>query len=279
LQSGKPELVFIAFAALFLVVWALVYATGPAIRSLGRLASRFAARSKPGSRVERFRDYVPVIAIIAAGVLVSAWAGDAFLDLAGLVQSKSTFLQNIDSRVHQMAIDERSRAATPFFLALTTIGGPAGVGVICGIVGIILAVKQRWNWLTYLAVAAGGGALLNVALKQYFARARPDAAEMLRRANGYSFPSGHAMGSAVAFGALAYLASRSLKTGAARSAVVAAAITLVCGVALSRVYLGVHWISDVAAGVAIGFVWVTATTSAYEVLRRVRLLRAAARSS
>src|SRR5437870_5881144 len=87
------------------------------------------------------------------------------------------------------------------------------------------------------------GALLLMELKRYFARARPDLAEALRRASGYSFPSGHAMGSTIVFGALGYLALRSQRTWRTKAAALAAAVTLIITIALSRVYLGVHWIS------------------------------------
>ena len=78
------------------------------------------------------------------------------------------------------------------------------------------------------------------------------------------------MGSAVAYGALAYLAFRAIRSWPARAAVIAFLYTLVAAVALSRVYLGVHWISDVLAGVTAGTVWVTTTTVAYETMRRLR---------
>ncbi len=82
------------------------------------------------------------------------------------------------------------------------------------------------------------------------------------------------MGSTVVFGALAYLASRTLRRWRWKAAVLALALVLVAAVATSRVYLGVHWTSDIAAGISAGAVWVTSTTVAYEVLRRIRLLRA-----
>jgi len=132
---------------------------------------------------------------------------------------------------------------------------------------------KRWRWVAYLAVTVVGGGLLNLELKRYFARARPAVAEMLRRAHGYSFPSGHAMGSAVVFAALAYLAYRAAKSWSAAAAAIAAGATLIVSVALSRVYLGVHWVSDVAAGITAGLLWVTSTTVAYETARRIRHLR------
>src|SRR5207244_4020919 len=144
---------------------------------------------------------------------------------------------------------------------------------------IVLAFLRRWRWIAYLAVTFGGGELLDVELKSYFARARPAMAEALRIAHGYSFPSGHALGSTVAFGALAYLAYRTAKSWSGAAAALAFGATFVLAVSLSRVYLGVHWISDVAAGVSAGLVWVTTTTAAYETARRIRHLRNVGRAS
>ena len=73
--------------------------------------------------------------------------------------------------------------------------------------------------------------------------------------------------------ALAYLAYRASKSWAAAAASLAFGATFVVAVAVSRVYLGVHWISDVAAGITGGLVWVTTTTAAYETVRRIRHLR------
>lgn len=272
-------MLFVAFAVTFLILWAIVYAALPAVRHLGRLLARLIARNARVTRFvstahERFKNYLPVAAIVIAGGLFTAWAGDGFIDLAEKVHGNNASLQKIDASIHDWAVRERTSGATTFFTVMTIIGGPLGLAVLMTVVGIILAIQRRWRWLIYVAVTAGGGGLLNLELKRYFARARPVAAEMLRRANGYSFPSGHAMGSAVAFGALAYLAFRAIRSWPAKAAVMAFLYTLIAAVSLSRVYLGVHWISDVLAGVTVGTVWVTTTTVAYETLRRIRRLRA-----
>jgi membrane-associated phospholipid phosphatase len=276
--SESANMLFAAFIATFLILWALVYAALPAVRHVGQLLARLMARSARVNRFvsttgQRFKNYLPVAAILIGGALFTAWAGDGFIDLAEKVHGNNAALQRIDTSIHDWAVHERTSSATTFFTIMTTIGGPVGLAVLLTIIGIILAIRRRWSWLIYLAVTTGGGALLNLELKRYFARARPVAAEMLRRANGYSFPSGHAMGSAVAFGALSYLAFRTIRSWPAKAAVIAFFYALVASIALSRVYLGVHWISDVLAGVTIGTVWVTTTTVAFETLRRIRRLR------
>ena len=268
-------MLFLAFTLTFLILWAVVYATLPAVKHLGQLLARLIARSARASDFvsrtrERYKDYLPVMAILIAGGLLTTWAGDGFLDLAERVHAKNGALEQTDARIHDWAVGQRTAGATLFFTAMTYIGGPPGVAVEIFIVSILLAFRKRWSWLIYLVVTAGGGGLLDFELKRYFARARPAVAEMLRRANGYSFPSGHAMGSAIAYGALAYLAFRAIRSWPARAAVIAFLYTLIAAVALSRVYLGVHWVSDVLAGVTAGTVWVTTTTVAYETMRRLR---------
>jgi membrane-associated phospholipid phosphatase len=274
-------LFFLYFILLFLVLWAIVYAVLPtAARGVQGVASRITKGSQRFARVQRFvtyaskwRDYFPVALVVVVGLVATLWVTETFVDVAEQVHAKSTKLQALDTHIHDWAITERRAGATPFFVTMTIIGGPAGVATILVLVAIVLVIRRRWRWLVYVAITAGGGGLLNLLLKQYFERARPDVAEMLRRAGGYSFPSGHAMGSTVAFGSLAYLAYRVLPRWRWRAAAIAFAISLVLSVAASRVYLGVHWISDVGAGIFAGTAWITATTVAYETFRRIRGVR------
>ena len=271
-------MLFVVFTLTFLALWAIVYATLPAIKHLGQLLAWLIARSSRATRIvsttrERYKNYLPVLAILIAGALLTAWAGDGFIDLAERVHANNGALEQTDARIHDWAISERTAGATFFFTLMTHVGSPIGVAIEVAVISIILAFQKRWRWMIYLIVTAGGGGLLDFELKRYFARARPAVAEMLRSANGYSFPSGHAMGSAVAYGALAYLAFRAIKSWPGRAAVIAFLYTLVAAVALSRVYLGVHWVSDVLAGITAGTVWVTTTTVAYETTRLLRRRR------
>jgi membrane-associated phospholipid phosphatase len=277
---------YVAFVALFLILWGILYGVLPLFRRSGTMLARRLARLTARSarigrwhgyatkRVSPFRVYLPIVLLLIGAGLLTAWMGDQFIDLGELVHSKSDVLQKTDAGMHDWAVSHRTAGATQFFIAMTIIGGPVGLAVIVLAVTVVLLIRKRYRWVAYLLVTCGGGALLNLELKRYFARARPAVAEMLRLAHGYSFPSGHAMGSTVTFGALAYLAFRITKTWRVKAACIALAITLIASVALSRVYLGAHWISDVGAGVAAGTVWVAATTVAYETFRRVRLLRA-----
>jgi membrane-associated phospholipid phosphatase len=247
-------------------------ATLPAIEHVERrFARRYADRLV---RFTRFRPIVPLAVIVVVGGLLVAWFGHQFIELAEALRANNPKLQDFDTLAHAWAVSKRTPAETAFFKVMTTIGGPIGMAAIAGIVSIALIVTKRFRWLAYLVITAGGGGLLDWELKRYFARARPALADMLMRATGYSFPSGHAMGSTVVLLALSYLATRTATQWRWKAACLALAWTLIAAVALSRVYLGAHWMSDVAAGVAAGALWTGLTTISYETVRRIRTLRA-----
>ena len=254
-------------AIVFLAVWELLIIGEPLVHGSLSRVSHLTAKV-------RYGDYLPIVFMLLVGGAIAAWVGDQFVDLAELVVRKNSMLQQIDSQWHDMIVFARTPGDTTFFALMSVIGGPVVMGLVTAAAAVTLFLRKRHRWAIYLLVTAGGGALLNLELKRYFARARPALAEMLRRAQGYSFPSGHAMGSTVVAGALAYLAVRTLHSWRQKAAVIAFAVTFILAVAASRVYLGVHWLSDIAAGITGGLLWVVTTTVTYETFRRIRLIRA-----
>jgi membrane protein DedA with SNARE-associated domain/membrane-associated phospholipid phosphatase len=151
---------------------------------------------------------------------------------------------------------------------VSLLGSPDFIAVWgLGVVALLLVRRQYLLLGGWIAALAGGG-LLDVALKRVFHRTRPTWDVPLLTARGWSFPSGHAMGSLVAYGMLSYLLVRELHGRRRRSAVIAGATVLVLLIGLSRMYLGVHYFSDVIGGYAAGVVWLAACISGLEVVRR-----------
>lgn len=111
--------------------------------------------------------------------------------------------------------------------------------------------RQQQKDLACLA-AVPAGMLLNVGLKNLFARPRPLLEEPLVHLSTFSFPSGHAVASTVFYGALCALVLAHARSPATRAAAIIAAVGMVLLVCFSRVYLGAHYLSDVLAGICVG---------------------------
>jgi len=151
---------------------------------------------------------------------------------------------------------------------LTLAGSPMVIVPLALVVGAILIRKRAWVFLLGWLTALAGGAALDGALKLLFRRPRPVWEDPWAVAHGWSFPSGHAMGSLVTYGMIAYLAVATRREWPQRVAVIGAMALLIVLIGLTRLYLGVHYFSDVVGGYAAGAVWLASCISACEVARR-----------
>jgi undecaprenyl-diphosphatase len=145
-----------------------------------------------------------------------------------------------------------------FMINMTALGStPVLLLVTVLTAGFFLVVRKRRS-AVLLTFAFVGGALLSSGLKQLFLRARPDLVTHLVDVDSASFPSGHAMKSAVVYRTLAVMLARAQLTRASRTYLLVAAAGITVLVGLSRVYLGVHWPTDVIAGWFVGALWAVA---------------------
>lgn len=138
-------------------------------------------------------------------------------------------------------------------ISITNLGFGFSYGVLVLTTASILAVFRRWIELKGLILCLSGGVVLNEILKHLFERARPEAFHIVA-ASGFSFPSGHAMISLCFYGMVAFLIVRK-RSWHLRIAGSIVTVLLVMAIGVSRIYLGVHYPSDVVAGYASGAMW------------------------
>src|SRR5690606_13280024 len=137
------------------------------------------------------------------------------------------------------------------FLFITNLGGFVAVSAAVVLIALYLIIKRQYVKSGFIVASVGGAAILNIALKSIFERPRPDLWEQLVNEQSYSFPSGHAMAS------LALAASAVLLLWQTRwrmPAVILGSVYVLL-VGFSRMYLGVHYLTDVLAGWVISLAW------------------------
>lgn len=153
---------------------------------------------------------------------------------------------------------------------ITSLGGyPILVALIAAVTGYLL-VTRKYGPALFVVLSTGLGTAVSHVLKLAYERPRPDLVDHLVTTQTASFPSGHATMSAIVYLTLAALIVRLVETTRERVYVMGAAILLTVAVGFSRVYLGVHWPSDVAAGWALGAAWASLSWLAVSMLRAMR---------
>lgn len=138
---------------------------------------------------------------------------------------------------------------------LTALGSVTVLTIVTAIAAGYLLADRKPGIAFFTVAATGAGGLLGTVLKSIYARARPDMFEHLVGTHSASFPSAHAMNSAIVYLTLAVLVARSSQDRAVRAYLISVAIVLILAIGFSRVYLGVHWPTDVLAGWFVGGAW------------------------
>jgi undecaprenyl-diphosphatase len=197
--------------------------------------------------------WTAIAAFLTLGLALGAAAAAAFAVVAGVVETG--FLQTVDERALHWFAARRSPLLDRVMLDITTLGDGIVLVVLVAIVSVFLWLTGH-RWSVYLLCAGViGGQLVNNMLKIMFARPRPDVIDWVDHVTTKSFPSGHAMSAIIAYGSVAYLVGRLEPTTVLRRTTWAIAVLIIVAIGTSRVYLGVHYPSDVLAGFLAGLAW------------------------
>jgi undecaprenyl-diphosphatase len=174
-----------------------------------------------------------------------------------------------DWLISNWVISWRNPVLTWWFETVTWLGNWQVVGIVWVGIGWYYWTqerKYRWLWSSTLL----GVGLINL-IKVIVKRPRPPLEWALVGQGGYSFPSGHSFVAVAVYGWIVYWAAGKIKNKSARTAWIILGTAIVLMVPVSRVYLGVHWASDILGGVAIGGLWLTGMI--YGDVRRIREVR------
>lgn len=187
-----------------------------------------------------------------------------FLYYAIIGYTDWTGITEMDYKIGAFFYDLRNPVLTKFAIYVTDFGDTITIIAITFILVLFLLVLQKWQtglWLG-LSVAVGAGGL-NAIIKNIYQRPRPDQIEHLVEQGGYSFPSGHSMASLILYGSILFLFLKITKNRQLKWLLGFIMTVLIVAVGLSRIYLGVHYPSDVIAGFSLGLSWLCMTIAIY----------------
>ena len=195
--------------------------------------------------------------LVGLSVCLLLWG---FLALASEVMEGDTKALDTRILVSLRQADDPSRPIGPAWvesalLDLTAIGGPTVLALVVFAVVGFLALQTRYHTALVVLITAASGEVANIAIKNAFMRPRPTVVPHLREAFSTSFPSGHAMESAIIYLTLGAMLMRLAERRITKLYCMGMAIFVTFLVGMSRVYLGVHYPTDVLGGWIFGFMW------------------------
>jgi len=210
-----------------------------------------------------------VCAQAVLGTLLAFVALLTVLSLAGVVVkalSDTDGSNRLDAHVLDWMIDRRSDGLTEIMRAVTTLGSTL-VLMPLTVVGVVVLSAMRRFWLAgYLATVVIGASLLSATTKAIVDRTRPPVDVRLASVGESSFPSGHATQAAATYLAVAIIVAIVIRSAVLRRVLWGLCALIVVGVGLSRLYLGVHWFTDVIAGWSAGAAWALAVAYVFRPL-------------
>ncbi len=189
---------------------------------------------------------------------------------AGIAEDVATGdpLVAVDQLISQWFHERATPLRTRWMLLFTHAHGTAGIIGMGIAFGLYLLWRKDWYWLMALGVILPGGMLANVLIKQLIHRDRPRFDHPLLTLSTYSFPSGHVTGATLFYGVFAAFLVSQVSGWRTRSGILVCAGLLVICVAITRMYLGAHYFSDVVAAAAGSTAWLVLGLLAVDTLRR-----------
>ena len=229
---------------------------------MGSEATMSAETAEPSGAGRRPHGELAPLAVVTAAALV-------FAALLVLVRLRWAPLESADhgaaARINGLIAGHATAVAV--VKAVTWLGSGGVLWTATGAATVLLAFRRRWRLAVYPLVAGAGSVVLDPVLKSLVGRLRPVVAHPVAHGQGNSFPSGHSLGSIVCYGAL-FLVFLPAVRDRWRRAFAAGTVALITLIGISRILLGVHYISDVLGGWALGITWLGITAFAFELSRQ-----------
>ena len=220
---------------------------------------------------DKFHQYdkgLPYLITVIIALVIVVGGINLFIELTETL--KTEVLANYDTSITDAIISRRTPALTSYFKLVTDVGDFYGYLIVLGIFLILsLLVFKRWKYVIQATLVLGLATVSNMMLKRFIDRARPGI-EHLVSVETLSYPSGHAMSAMAFYGFLIFIVYKFKIHKAIKFFLILLLALLILSIGISRIYLGVHYPSDIAGGFIAGLIWVVFCVLIFDLIELFR---------
>lgn len=220
------------------------------------------------NKLNQYNTTLPYVITVLIALILVVGGINLFVELTETLKTET--LATYDTAITDYIISYRSPQLTSYFKFMTNVGDTYGYLIVLTVFLLVsLIVFKRWKYIVQATLILALATISNMMLKRFIDRARPGI-EHLVSVETLSYPSGHAMSAMAFYGFLIFLVTKFNINKFMKYLLIAVLITVILSIGISRIYLGVHFPSDIAGGFIAGFIWVVFCVLVFDLIELFR---------
>lgn len=220
------------------------------------------------NKLNQYNTTLPYVITVLIALILVVGGINLFVELTDTLKTET--LAAYDTCITDYVISYRTPTLTSYFKFMTNVGDTYGYLIVLTIFLLVsLIVFKRWKYVVQATLILALATISNMMLKRFIDRARPGI-EHLVSVETLSYPSGHAMSAMAFYGFLIFLVTKFKIQRVMKYALVIVLMTIILSIGISRIYLGVHFPSDIAGGFIAGFIWVVFCVLVFDLIELFR---------
>ncbi|SIQ67311.1 phosphatase PAP2 family protein [Maribacter ulvicola] len=220
------------------------------------------------NKLNQYNTTLPYVITVIIALIIVVGGINIFVELTETLKTET--LATYDTAITDYVISYRTPTLTRYFKFMTHVGDIYGyLIVLTAFLLVSLLVFKRWKYVLQASLVLALATISNMMLKRFIDRARPGI-EHLVSVETLSYPSGHAMSAMAFYGFLIFLVTKFTMHKVMKYVLIIALITIILSIGISRIYLGVHFPSDIAGGFIAGIIWVVFCVLVFDLIQLFR---------
>ncbi len=220
------------------------------------------------NKLNQYNTTLPYVITVLIALILVVGGINLFVELTETLKTEK--LATYDTAITDYIISYRSPQLTSYFKFMTNVGDTYGYLIVLTVFLLVsLIVFKRWKYIVQATLILALATISNMMLKRFIDRARPGI-EHLVSVETLSYPSGHAMSAMAFYGFLIFLVTKFNIQKMIKYVLIIVLITIIISIGISRIYLGVHFPSDIAGGFIAGFIWVVFCVLLFDLIELFR---------